>query len=228
METYEITNLHVTAKEPYRWQDIVRCSRVRHVAVEAPEKSGKTFFCRDEVYDFIRNADKGANILYYSPKKREPAKMAYNTQVLMNSKNVYCDMGVYGTFVLENTNLDTALYAPATREGLAKTIASGTKFDEIIVDDADVFGGMLFHSMLLKAETDNAKFIVIGDCDSESKAGKKSIMAWLMNSPCVDSYIVSRRPPIYCTAPEVLIKGMEEFAERIRKKISKETATGVA
>ena len=219
MESYYIKDLYMTTSERYLWQAKIRFSRKNTIVVQAPERSGKTFLCRDEAIDFINSMKAGSNILYFNPKEGEAARVTYAIQILLNRMNVHSNLTKNNVYIVEDQFRDTALFAPASVEAFAKALTSGYRFQEVVIDDAGTLNPTLLHTALLKAKVDDAKFLATGT-GTPTGGNKKDIFFWLMNNPGVDAYRVHLPSPIYCTAPEFIKKGTESLADRIRKMLA--------
>lgn len=219
MEDYSIKTLCITAGERYSWEAAVRLSLKSTIVVKAPAKSGKTFLCRDEIFDFINCMDPDSNILYYSSKSGEADRVAYGAEIMLNSSSIYCDTAKDRTRILENQKSGNMLLAPESVESLAKILASGYRFQEIILDDAEGIAASMIHTALLKAKVDNAKLLVIGT-EEDVPDDKKSLFTWLMNSPGADAYRVHRYPPLSFEMPDHIKRDTESLAEYFRKFLS--------
>lgn len=215
----------MSARNDYSWQYQVGISEHNTVVVQAPEKSGKTFLCRDRIMDFINSEAPGGNLLYFSPKKGEASRVAHTVEILLNRREIECSLARNGVYITEDQNLDTAVYAPTSHEALAHLLESGTKFKGIIVDNAESVHNTLLWTMIYKAKIDDAKLFVIGGDAVGETSNRKQIMSWLMNHPCAAAFRVHAPQLGFCTAPEALAKGTEEFMNRIREMLKKpETA----
>ena len=191
MEDYNITNLYIDNVENHIWQSDILRSMSGIVAAQAPKKSGKTYMCRDEILDRLCYGDEGETILYYSPEKGAAARMAFGSRLLLENKNCVCDYTRTNVYVADVMDCGTALYAPSTMIAMARLLASGMKFSEIIIDDAEEVKCTIMHTALLKASVDACKLFAVGSFEEENlDSGKKSLWKWLLNSPSADTYIV--------------------------------------
>lgn len=211
----------MSARNDYSWQYQVGISEHNTVVVQAPEKSGKTFLCRDRIMEFINSEEPGSNILYFSPKKGEASRVAHTVEILLNRREIECSLSRNGVYITEDQNLDTAVYAPMSHEALAHLLDSGTKFQRIIIDNAEAVHNTLLWTMTYKAKIDDAKLLVIGGEEDGKNGNRKQIMTWLMNHPCTDAFKVHGPQLGFCTAPDTLVKGTEEFMNRIREMLKK-------
>lgn len=191
MERYDIKKLYIDTRADHSWQKDVSMSMNNLVVVQAPEKTGKTYLCRDDVRVTLCAGAEGENILYYSPEEGDAARMAFGLQILLDRADMVCQKTRSDIYLLENDSRDTALYAPTSVVSMARLLASGEKFSKIIIDNAESVGYTILHTALLKSCVDNADFLAIGSFRFEDETFEhKDLWKWLLNSPSADTFVV--------------------------------------
>lgn len=192
METYDLKKLYIKSRKDHSWQDEVMASTHGVVAAKAPSKTGKTYMCRQEILSVLKKGLHKETVLYFTPERQDNVRMAYGVQILMGLDNrAVCNRTPNNIYVTENMERGTAVYVPADEIAFSRVIASGIKFAEIIIDDAERMSASLLHNALLKAAVDGACMTAVG-CGSASRAcqDKKDVWRWLLNSPSSDTYVV--------------------------------------
>jgi len=192
LETYDIKKLYIEDENDHSWQETIMQTHQNTVVVKAPRKTGKSYACRREIIDCMQYYKEGCTLLYFTPKHQDDVRMAYGVQILMGLDNsTVCNRTSNNIYVTEQLKRHSAVYIPADEIALAKLVASGITFDEIIIDDAERMNASLLHNAVLKAAVDGAFMTIMGSNVSYDAAdSKKSVWQWMVNSPSSDTYVV--------------------------------------
>lgn len=192
LETYDLKKLYIKSRKDHSWQNEVTASTHGVVAVKAPGKTGKTYVCRQDIISVLKNGSHKEAVLYFTPDRQDNVKMAYGVQILMGLDNrTVCNRTPNNVYVTENMERGTSVYVPADEIAFARVIASGIKFAEIIIDDAERMSASLLHNALLKAAVDGACMMAVGGgTPYGAPQDKKDVWRWLLNSPSSDTYVV--------------------------------------
>jgi len=189
MEDYRINKIYASPEDMYAWQDKIKeyvtASKADGVTILAPEGYGKTYFCRDMITDWLEALAPGANVLYYSPDLKTCDRMAI-TNAFIQKGSMTKD------YTITNERQQT-IVIPSTAVHLKNVLSSAMKFDLIIIDDADIMGNAVLHSVILKNMIDDGKLVIVGTSyEHEGVQLTKSIWKWLLNHPCYTAFEVVR------------------------------------
>ena len=187
LEDYRINKIYTNPEDIYAWQDKIKdhvnADENDGVTILAPEGYGKTYFCRDMINEWLEVLAPGANILYYSPEHSARDKMAVTCAFIQKGH-------ITSDYTVTNDDQQT-IVIPATMQQLKGVLSSAMQFDLIIIDDADMMGNAVLHSVVLKGMLDDAKLVIVGTShEGEEVQLSKSIWKWLLNHPCYTAFEV--------------------------------------
>lgn len=198
MSNYRINNIYSTV--PYDWQEkvneLIKENDNTCIAIQVPEKEGKTFYCRERLIDFLNHAGKGETALYYTPLKDTAIRVANTLQILMLRDRSFKVERLDDILMVHDSKRDVAVYFPLSKERLAGYLNSKITFQEIIIDDADTVKNRYLHNTILKAFLCDANLVMVGSPDICDMPLTKSIWKWVLNNPAFDVYVVTKPTPI--------------------------------